>query len=258
MKFSGIIKLESVFGFSEPGGTFSTPNRYPVMRIITCQHEWVKQRQLCYRVEPPTGYHFEDAHYPEPECRNGVETVKLWYPDHAVHGALQTLNLQHPCMHGYRVHLDRNIVQAVYPEYLEIFEEAYTFCQKFASERGCSKAGKIGGRVTRQRGAGIFDPEVRSQAVEKYKETYTKEKRTEAMLKRAQNLGPEALSEIARKTNLGRMVAVTVTTSEKTKSFESLRQASRELGVHRRVILKSIETGEEVKGILAVMSNLNN
>ena len=104
--------------------------------IITCQHEWVKQCQLRYRSEPPTGYHFEDAHYPEPECRNGAETARLWYPDHIVHGALQTLNLLHPCMHGCRVHVEREILLTVYPEYAELYEEAYKFCQSFASA-GC-------------------------------------------------------------------------------------------------------------------------
>ena len=128
--------LESVFGFSEPEGTFSTSNRYPVMKIITCQHEWVEQCQLRYRVEPPAGFHFEDAHYPEPECRNGIETVRLWYPDHIVQGALQTLNLQHPCMHGKGVHTERSILQMVYPEYLPLHGEAYTLCQRFAST-GC-------------------------------------------------------------------------------------------------------------------------
>jgi len=127
--------LESVFGFSEPGGAFSTPNRYQVMKIITCQHKWVEQCQLRYRVEPPVGYHFENAHYPEPECRNGAETVKLWYPDHIVHGALQTLNLRHPCMHGQRVHRERMILQEVYPEYLPLYEKAYKLCQGYAAKR---------------------------------------------------------------------------------------------------------------------------
>ena len=130
-----MIVLESVFGFSEPVGTFSTTNRYLVMKIITCQHEWVEQCQLRYKVEPPIGYHFEDAHYPEPKCRNGIDTVRLWYPDHIVHGALQTLNLQHPCVHGYRVSNEREILQKIYPEYLPIYEEAYILCQQYAAKK---------------------------------------------------------------------------------------------------------------------------
>ena len=109
------------------------------MKIITCQHEWIEQCQMRYRVEPPLGYRFEDAHYPEPECRNGTETIRLWYPDHIVHGALQTLDLQHPCMNGKRVPAERHVLQDVYPEYLEIFEKAYRFCQTYAGVRGASK-----------------------------------------------------------------------------------------------------------------------
>jgi hypothetical protein len=172
------------------------------MKLITCQHEWVKQCQLRYKVEPPIGYHFEDAHYPEPECRNGTETVRLWYPDHIVHGALQTFNLQHPCMHGYRVHAEREILLRVYPEYAELYEEAYSLCQTFAGRKGCSKAGKIGGKVTRERGVGIFDPAVRQESMERvHTEIYVGEKRSEAMKKRAKTIGVEKMRSFAEKLN---------------------------------------------------------
>jgi hypothetical protein len=108
--------------------------------IITCQHEWVEQCQLRYKVDPPSGYHWEDAHYPTPLCLNGIKTKRLWYPDHIVHGAIQTLNLQHPCMHGFRVKDERRILSEVYPEYLSLYEEAYSFCQKFAGRR-CAELG---------------------------------------------------------------------------------------------------------------------
>jgi hypothetical protein len=156
-------------------------------------------------------------------------------------------------MHGYRIHRERKILQEVYPEYLDIFEEAYAFCQKFAGVRGCSKAGKIGGLVTKQRGVGIFDPEIRKQAMIKvHQDIYVGEKKTQANQKRAKTLGKHKLSEIARKTNLGRMVAITVTTCEGSKSFESIRQASKELNIDRKILYKSLNTGEEIKGILAV------
>ena len=220
--------------------------------IVTCQHEWVELCQLRYRVDPPKGYHWEDAHYPEPECRNGIETVKLWYPDHIVHGALQTLNLQHPCMHGYRVHREREILTKEHPAYIDIYEEAYKFCQIYAGGKGCSKAGKIGGRVTKERGVGIFDPLIRSNHMQKlHKEVYVGEKRSSAQRKRAQTLGKEALSEIARKTNMGRMKSVVVTVEGKEFFFESIRSASRELNIKRDWIYKSIKTDTEVNGIIA-------
>lgn len=203
----GIIVLESVFGFSEPVGMLSTTNRYQVM-IITCQHEWVEQCQLRYKVDPPSGYHWEDAHYPTPLCLNGIETKRLWYPDHVVHGALQTLNLQHPCMHGYRVHRERNILKDVYPEYLDIFEKAYALCQKYASNKGCSKGGKVGGIVTKEKGVGIFDPVLRKQYIEKiHTELYVGEKKSQANKKRAQTLGLEKLQSFAQAMNNQRWVS---------------------------------------------------
>jgi hypothetical protein len=36
-------------------------------------------------------------------------------------------------MHGTRAHREREILKAEYPEYLEVYEEAYLFCQSFAS-----------------------------------------------------------------------------------------------------------------------------
>jgi len=183
------------------------------MKLITCQHEWVEQCQLRYKVEPPVGYHFEEAHYPEPECRNGTETVRLWYPDHIVHGALQTLNLQHPCMHGYRVHAEREILLTVYPEYAELYEEAYVFCQRFAAKRLNevlhAERDEFGRSVFALGSLGKIHEEKdelgRSsyavKAIEKVLETYVGEKRSEANRKRAKTLGKEKLQEFAAKLN---------------------------------------------------------
>lgn len=105
------------------------------MELITCQHDWVEQCQLRYRVDPPTGYHWEDAHYPLSEKLGGTETVSLWYPDHIVQGALQTLQLQYPCLHGHRYQREREILRLVYPEYLEIYNEAVYFIASFNGTR---------------------------------------------------------------------------------------------------------------------------
>lgn len=226
------------------------------MGIITCQHEWIRHCRLRYITEPPTGYHWEDAHYPLPKCKEGANTVNLWYPDHVVHGALQTLNLSHPCMHGFRCHIERQILKEVYPEYIDLYEEAYTLCQHYAGRKGCQKAGRIGGRVTKERGVGIFDPLVRSQSVEKTKELYSGEKRSEAQRKRARTLGKEKLGEIARKTNRGRMKAITVEISNQILHFESIRSAARETGISRDHLYKSLKTGKEVHGIKATYSNI--
>lgn len=130
--------------------------------MITCQHEWIEQCQLKYRWEPlPEGEHWEDAHYPVPECRNGTETVRLWSRDHAVHGVLQSIDLGYPCLHGYRCNTDRDLIEKNYPEYLELFEQELFNLRQLA--------GQVGGRVTAESGKleearSKIDPEKQREA----------------------------------------------------------------------------------------------
>jgi hypothetical protein len=106
--------------------------------MITCQHEWIEQCQIKYRYEQlPDGEHWEDAHYPIPVSKEGTQTVKLWSRDHAVHGVLQSENLNHVCIHGYRVNTDRALIQKYNPEYSDLYEKWY--------KEHKSRAGKIGG-----------------------------------------------------------------------------------------------------------------
>ena len=113
--------------------------------MITCQHEWIEQCQIKYRWEPlPEGEHWEDAHYPEPECRNGTETVRLWSRDHAVHGVLQSIGLGYPCLHGYRCNTDRALIEENYPEYLKLFEQELFKLRQLA--------GQVGGKITAESG----------------------------------------------------------------------------------------------------------
>jgi hypothetical protein len=108
--------------------------------MITCQHEWIKQCQLKYRWELlPEGEHWEDAHYPEPECRNGIETVRLWSRDHAVHGVLQSEDLNHPCLHGFRTHKDRLLISEHYPEYLDLYNKWRSNLSSLSGKKGAEK-----------------------------------------------------------------------------------------------------------------------
>ena len=146
------------------------------MELITCHKEWVFQCQSRYKVDPPQGYWWENAHHPFSDKQGETNTERLWYPDHAVHGALQTLNTNFPCMHGCRVHQEREILALIYPEYSDIYEEAYTFCQKFfgtkslelkagchaRSEEEMKLSGKLLGQANAEIGRGWMDPEYRN------------------------------------------------------------------------------------------------
>lgn len=109
------------------------------MTIVSCQHEWVEQCQLRYKVEPPSGYHFENAHYPLSEKLGGTQTIPLWYPDHIIQGCLQTLNLDYPCLDTRQWEIERSIVAAVYPSYLSIYDEAYRKCKSYAGKKRAAK-----------------------------------------------------------------------------------------------------------------------
>ena len=122
--------------------------------MITCQHEWVKQCLIKYRFESlPEGEHWEAAHYPIPECRNGTETVKLWSRDHAVHGFLQSEDLDQVCFHGFRRKTDRALIEQHHPDYLELCDRWFSEAQRRALQKAIekdpehqSKAGKTTGR----------------------------------------------------------------------------------------------------------------
>jgi len=108
--------------------------------MITCQHEWIEHCQIKYRWESlPEGEHWEDAHYPIPECRNGTETVRLWSRDHAVHGVLQSEDLNHPCLHGFRTHTDRQLISTHYPEYLDLYDKWRFNLSSLSGKRGAEK-----------------------------------------------------------------------------------------------------------------------
>jgi len=132
-----------VNGCSDPGHTLALPITTKII-MITCQHEWVEQCQLRYRCEPPSGYHFENAHYPLSERQGETNTLPLWYPDHIVHGVLQTLDTRYPCIHTPKYKQEIKILEKIYPEYLDLYWEAYRFCKKYASDRALEVKTKDG------------------------------------------------------------------------------------------------------------------
>ena len=129
--------------------------------MIRCQHQWVEQCQLRYKVEPPSGYHFENAHYPLSEKLGGTKTVPLWYPDHIIQGCLQTLAYDYPCIDTRKEHTERNVVKNVYPEYLSLYEEAYSLCKRYSGVKR--------GKQSVEMGLGIHGPGGRQAFVETYR-----------------------------------------------------------------------------------------
>jgi hypothetical protein len=129
---------------------------------VANQHEWVKLCQLKYQTESlPEGEHWEDAHYPLPDCLGGTETVKLWSRDHAVHGVLQSLDLNHPCVHGANQKSDTELILKYYPEYADMCEEVHkkqkTLGGKVQGQRNVESGhirsvGKTYGRVAAENG----------------------------------------------------------------------------------------------------------
>ena len=95
------------------------------------QTSWVNSCQSRYRCNPPQGYHFEEAHYPVSRALGGTETVRLWYPDHIVQGCLQTLELEYPCIDPRKIKREREVIQAVYPEHIDLYDRTVTWCQSF-------------------------------------------------------------------------------------------------------------------------------
>jgi len=111
-------------------------SKYQVTTMKTCQHEWIEQCLIKYRFESlPEGEHWEDAHYPLPECLGGIETVRLWSRDHAVHGVLQSEDLNQVCFHGYRRKVDRALIEEHYSEYLEMCDRWFSEAQRRANRK---------------------------------------------------------------------------------------------------------------------------
>jgi hypothetical protein len=159
------------------------------MNLVTCQHEWVEQCQLRYRVDPPSGYHWEEAHYPLSRQLGGCETVRLWYPDHIVQGALQTLEHGYPCMDTRKERSERAILQSVYPEYLQVYEEAYYLCKSYAGVL----RGKVTGPITVKNKTGIHSQEYKTS--EKY--IKDKQKAGRALVEKGEGIHARTFEEMS-------------------------------------------------------------
>jgi hypothetical protein len=89
------------------------------------------------------------------------------------------------------------------------------------------------------------------RSIKKIHELLVGERKSKANRKRAKTLGKEKLSEIARKTNLGRMKKVVVSRDGKEREFESISSASRELNIPKTTLRRIIKGTKVCDGVKA-------
>ena len=200
------------------------------MELILCQHEWVSQCLKRYRCEPPTGYWFEEAHYPLSKKLGGTEIIPLWYPDHIVQGVLQTIEYSYPCIFTRNVD-ELQILGSVYPEYISMYRKA-----EFISR---SYAGKLGAA------AGCASEEYRATP------EYTVV-RQESGKKAWKNKTGAFSEEGVRRRLKVRSNPVAITTVQGTFNFESLTAAAQHFKVNRSTISRWKSLPSRLRGIISV------
>ena len=184
------------------------------MKLITCQHEWVRQCRKRYRCNPPKGYWFENAHYPRSEKMGETGTIPLWYPDHIVQGVLQTLEYNYPCIFTRNVD-ELQVLSEVYPEYVDLYRKAEYVCRSYAGTRGAA--------------AGFASERYRSSP--EYLET-RRESGLSAWTNKTGAFSEEGVKERMEK----RSKPVVIMTPSETLTFPSLSSAARHFGVDRKTI----------------------
>ena len=184
------------------------------MKLITCQHEWVAVCTARYRCDPPAGFWFEDAHYPLSLKLGGTETVRLWYPDHIVQGALQTIEYNYPCIFTRNTN-ELDILSEVYPEYISTYKQAEFISRSYAGSLG-AKAG--------------FASESYKSSPEYL--TIRRESGTKAWSNKTGAFSEEGIRLRLAK----RSTPVTVETTEGILNFSSLSAAARHFNVDRKTI----------------------
>jgi hypothetical protein len=153
------------------------------LQMIKNQAEWVAKCLESYEKEMPQGYRFENAHFPKSKELGGKTVVRLWRPHHIIQGVLQTFEYKFPCIFVGDSKRERQILSEVYPEYIDLYDQAYAFCQAFAGMKtvqkavgihseeyknsevriaNCKKGGATAGNKSKQEGKGIFAPELQN------------------------------------------------------------------------------------------------
>ncbi len=119
-------------------------------------HDFAVSRQR----EPDEPDIFVKAHTPVPEHLGGTEWVWLTWEDHQHQGLLQSEDVGECCFFPGHVKKWLETVSPLPENYFELWDlyEKFSFMSQ-------SNAGKKGTRVCKERGVGVYDPEVRRRAI---------------------------------------------------------------------------------------------
>jgi hypothetical protein len=135
---------------------------------------------------------WDDAHHPVPLCLGGTQTVKLLREHHAIHGVIQSEELQRPCIYSWEL-------EYLSGDWLTLAKKWMTVKGKMAMEkRWSSKSEEERSHEAKERLAHLSE-EKRREWGDNIRNARTYEQFSEAAKKGKANMTPEARSEATRK-----------------------------------------------------------
>jgi hypothetical protein len=159
-------------------------------------------------------------------------------------------------MHGFRVHVERDIVKNVYPDYLELFEKAYKVCQGYACRKmNHMRTPEQYQDVIRKSLKTLGKNGLKARALKRV-DNMSQDQRKKICEERAKTLGSSGLKVASKKANnhIRKKVEIKFQNGE-ILYFDSLRQAEREINVKRDTIRKYADSGKTYRGMTFVVND---
>jgi hypothetical protein len=170
---------------------------------MTSQKEFVESCLIKYRYESiPPGEEWNDAHYPTPDCKGGVNTTPLWRSDHAAHNVIQSEEIGYPCVFGWELEYLINDYEYLIPLYYKWTKIKCSLAGKKAKELkvGIHSPGmqSLGGTTSKKLGVGIFDEGRKDEYKKAYRQNglKVKEKGVGIFAEGQQSLGGKITQEL--------------------------------------------------------------